>query len=209
MTDWSIITKKIEQYLRLKTFPIAFKLVEDEQELLENRWVRIPDKRATLCQLITRVRCFDWTVGATIENFATPICPYMLGLLEKPQLVKDGSYRAIKWFKSVKDSKKFEEEFPTVPFGKYKGVVMGPLVYNPFEPDIILLYGNPAQMILIINALQYKDYERFQFFCVGESSCTDYIAQCYLTQKPSVSIPCYGERRFGHAQDDEGYRADR
>ena len=42
-----------------------------------------------------------------------------------------------------------------------------------------------------------------QFFCVGESSCSDAIARCYNTGKPSLSIPCYGERRYGHAQDDE------
>jgi dephospho-CoA kinase len=42
-----------------------------------------------------------------------------------------------------------------------------------------------------------------QFFCVGESSCSDVIARCYLDGKPSLSIPCYGERRYGHAQDDE------
>ena len=203
MPDWTDLTKKLEQYLRLKTFPVAFKLLENVEELHQNKWARIPDKKATLCELITRVRCFDWTIGATAENFATPICTYMLGLIEKPQMVEDGTYRAIKWFKKMEDSKKFEETFPHIPFGKYKAVLMAPLVYNPFDPDIILIYGNPAQMILIINALQYKDYERFHFSCVGESSCSDVIAQCYLTGKPSMSIPCYGECRFGHAQDDE------
>ncbi|GAB6274000.1 MAG: hypothetical protein STSR0004_08630 [Peptococcaceae bacterium] len=58
-------------------------------------------------------------------------------------------------------------------------------------------------MILLINALQFESYERFQFFCVGESSCADAIAQGYLSQKPSLTIPCYGERRYGHVQDDE------
>ncbi|MHA1131383.1 MAG: DUF169 domain-containing protein [Candidatus Helarchaeota archaeon] len=203
MPDWTDLTKKLEQYLRLKTFPIAFKLLETEEALKENKWCRVVKEKATLCQMISRVRYFDWTIGATIESFATPICPYMLGLVEKPQMVKDATYRAIKWFKKIEDSQKFEEQFPALPFGKYKAVILAPLIYNPFDPDIILIYGNPAQMILIINALQYKDYERLQFFCVGESSCVDYIAQCYQTQKPALSIPCYGERRFGHAQDDE------
>ena len=29
------------------------------------------------------------------------------------------------------------------------------------------------------------------------------LGRCYLTGKPQLSIPCYGERRYGHAQDDE------
>jgi dephospho-CoA kinase len=80
---------------------------------------------------------------------------------------------------------------------------MAPLVYNPFDPDIVLIYANPAQMMLLINALQFEDYEVMDFHCVGESSCSDAIARCYLNEKPALTIPCYGERRYGHAQDDE------
>ena len=205
MGIWKRLTKNLERLLRLRTFPIAFKLLETEEELYENKWVRIPDKKepATLCQLVTRVRTFDWTVGATAENMATPICPYMLGLIEAPQMVKNGTYRTIKWFKDIKESLKYESIFPKIESGKYKAVIMAPLLYESFDPDIVLLYGNPAQMIIIINSLQFFKYERFTFHCVGESSCVDYIAQCYNSGKPSLSIPCYGERRFGHAQDDE------
>ncbi|MFX1299249.1 MAG: DUF169 domain-containing protein, partial [Promethearchaeota archaeon] len=131
MPDWTELTKKLEQYLRLKTFPVAFKLLESEKELQENKWCRIAEEKATLCQMISRVRCFDWTIGAKIESFATPICSYMLGLIEPPQMVKDATYRAIKWFKNIEDSKKYEEEFPKLPFGKYKAVILAPLVYNP------------------------------------------------------------------------------
>jgi dephospho-CoA kinase len=58
-------------------------------------------------------------------------------------------------------------------------------------------------MMLLVNSLQFEDYEVMEFFCVGESSCSDAIARCYLSGKPSLTIPCYGERRYGHAQDDE------
>jgi dephospho-CoA kinase len=67
----------------------------------------------------------------------------------------------------------------------------------------VLIYANPAQMMLLINALQFEDYEVMQFHCVGESSCSDAIARCYLTEKPAMTIPCYGERRYGHAQDED------
>lgn len=51
--------------------------------------------------------------------------------------------------------------------------------------------------------LPVRNYEVMQFYCVGETSCSDAIARCYLNRKPALSIPCYGERRYGHAQDDE------
>jgi dephospho-CoA kinase len=115
----------------------------------------------------------------------------------------DGTFRSIVWTKNRVDAKKYEAEIPRLPTGKYQAVAMAPLVYNPFDPDIVLIYANPAQMMLLINSLQFENYEVMQFYCVGESSCSDAIARCYLQRKPAMSIPCYGERRYGHAQDDE------
>jgi len=123
--------------------------------------------------------------------------------VDLPEELKNGTFRSLVWCKTKEDGRRFEEAIPRIPAGRYKAIMLAPLVYDPFDPDIVLIYANPAQMILIINALQFEDYERLQFFCVGESSCSDAIAQCYLSGKPSLTIPCYGERRYGHAQDDE------
>jgi len=202
---WQTLVRHLEALLRLKTFPIAIKLLEDAEELAQNKWVRRPDKNCTFCQLTNLVRTADWTVGATIEDFPLPMCPSIIGLAsfdDLPEAVKDGTFRSLVWCKTKEDGRKYENSIPRIP-GKYKAIVLAPLVYDPFDPDIVLIYANPAQMILIINALQFEDYERLQFFCVGESSCADAIAQCYLSGKPSLTIPCYGERRYGHTQDDE------
>jgi uncharacterized protein (DUF169 family) len=203
MKDWTKLTEKFEKLIRPRTFPVALKLLEDKAELEKDSWIRRPKQKQLLCQLITVVRTYDWTVGATAEDLASPGCRAVIGLGERPSTVLDGSTRSMVWCKTKEDAKKCEEAIPTIPTGTYEAVLMAPLIYNPFEPDIILIYANPAQMILIINAIQYEDYERMQFFCVGESSCSDVIGQCYLTGKPALSIPCYGERRYGHVQDDE------
>lgn len=201
---WKSIVRRLEALLRLKTFPVAFKLLEDPEEMTRNRWLRRPEKKATLCQIITQVRTFDWTVGATAEDFVVPTCPDIIGLAgEMPEQVRDGTFRSLVWCRTRQDGKRFEDSIPRIPGGRFKAVMLAPLVYESFEPDLVLVYGNPAQMILMINALQFDDYERLQFFCVGESSCSDAIAQCYLTGKPSLTIPCWGERRYAQVQDDE------
>ncbi|CAB1082383.1 Dephospho-CoA kinase (EC [Olavius algarvensis Delta 1 endosymbiont] len=201
--DWQKPTRRLEQLMRLKSFPVAFKLYEERQAISEIPFIRRMNHKSTLCQLINMVRNFDWTVGAELADFMSVVCPSIIGLTDIPDYMKDGTFRSIVWTKSRADAKKYEAEIPRLPGGKYKAVAMAPLVYNPFDPDIVLIYANPAQMMLLINSLQFEDYEVMQFYCVGESSCSDAIARCYLDGKPSLSIPCYGERRYGHAQDDE------
>jgi dephospho-CoA kinase len=193
----------MERLLRLKSFPVAFKLLENKEALSEIPFVRRVKTKSTLCQMINLARNFDWTVGAEVDDVMSVVCSSIIGLADTPDYMKDGTFRSIVWTQSRADAKKYEAAIPRLPLDRYEAVALAPLVYNPFDPDIVLIYANPAQMILLINALQFENYEVMQFFCVGESSCSDVIARCYLDGKPSMSIPCYGERRYGHAQDDE------
>jgi len=201
--DWGKLVRRMELLLRLKSFPVAFKLLKKREMLSEIPCLRRMTHKSTLCQIISIVRNFDWTVGADLGDFLSPMCPSIIGLTGLPEVYKDGTFRSVVWTKTREDGRKYENSIPRLPAGEYEAVAMAPLVYNPFDPEIILLYANPAQMMLLINALQFEDYEVMEFSCVGESSCSDVIAKCYLQGKPSLSIPCYGERRYGHAQDDE------
>ena len=202
--NWEKLVRRMEVLMRLKSFPVAFKMLEKKEMLDDVLFVRRPSGKVSMCQLITQVRNFDWTVGADLEDFMGPMCPSIIGLTDLPEEpFLDGTFRSIVWTRNREEGKKYENAIPRLPTGKYEAVVMAPLVYNPFEPDIVLIYANPAQMMLLINALQFEEYEVMQFFCVGETSCSDAIARCYLTNKPAMTIPCYGERRYGHAQDED------
>jgi uncharacterized protein (DUF169 family) len=66
-----------------------------------------------------------------------------------------------------------------------------------------LIYGNPAQIMMLMCGLQKVHYERFAFHFIGEGACVDSLGQCYNTGKPSLAIPCYGERSMGQVKDDE------
>jgi len=72
---------------------------------------------------------------------------------------------------------------------------------NP--PDIALIYATPAQMILFINGLQWAGYRKLEWGCVGESSCADSWGRALSTGEPSLSIPCFAERRYGGVMEDE------
>ncbi len=193
----------MEHYLRLKTFPVGLKMLEDPEDLGKNPWLRRTPEKLTFCQMITIVRTFDWTIGGTADDLVPPVCPSVLGLAEIPDFVADGTMRSVVWLEKKEDAAMCEHVMKRIPPGKYNAFMLAPTAYDPFVPDIVLIYGNPAQMALMINAIQFDRYERMVFYSVGESSCSDVIARCFVDRVPALSIPCYGERRFGHAQDDE------
>ena len=201
--DWERIVRRMERLLRLKPFPVAFKMLESKEDLRRIPFLRRTKHKLSLCQMIALVKDFDWTVGAVAEDFVYPTCASIIGLSDVPGYYKDGTFRSIVWVKKKEDGRRCEASIQRLPLGRYEAVALAPLVYKPFDPDIVLIYANPAQMILLINAFQMEDYEVMDFHCVGESSCSDAIARCYLNGKPSLTIPCYGERRYGHCRDED------
>ena len=203
MRKWTAVAKAFERYLRLRTFPVAFKLFESATALDGIKGIRRPDYMPRMCQLITLARVHGWTLGVTKEQLGSLACASIIGLCEPPKELIEGKALSGILYKTAKDAKEHEMAIPRLPAGKYKALAVAPLAGNKFDPDIILIYGNPTQIFVLIAAIQWENFEPLQFYCVGESSCSDAITRCYLTDRPSIGIPSYAERRYGHAQDDE------
>ena len=70
--DWEKPIRRLEQLMRLKSFPVAFKMLENKEDLDKIPFMRRLEDKKTMCQLITLVRNFDWTVGAVAEDFLGP-----------------------------------------------------------------------------------------------------------------------------------------
>jgi uncharacterized protein (DUF169 family) len=197
------VSKQLQDYLRLRTHILGFKLLEEESELRNIKKIRRPSFRGSLCQFITIARTYGWDLGLTRDDLAFPTCAAIIGFCEMPQEYLEGKVMNEVWFKTTEDASKHMRQMPRVQPGKYHAAVISPLSKGLIEPDIIFIYSTPAQMVRLLTGIQYYDYERLQFFYTGEESCADAIAQCYLTQKPSLTIPCFGERRFGGVMEDE------
>ena len=207
MSSEAILARTIESLLRLKTHIVAFRRLEKAEEL-----DKIPDVHRfkhlfTFCQLPTMARVNGWTVAATSQDvkdgYLLDRCSRIHGLREASEksMAAEASSLATTWFSSVEDAKKQQEEYPRIPAGE--AIVLAPLASVQFEPEVVMIYGNPAQIMMIMCGLQKDKYERFQFFFIGEGACADSLAQCYISGKPALAIPCYGERSFGAVTDDE------
>ena len=202
MTDWAELTREMERLLHLRTYPVAYKRLEKVEELEKIPKVRRFDRNFTFCQIPTLVRRGGWTIGVTRDNLGER-CARINGLAAttEEEVSREATGFATTWFSTVEEARKQMAVYPLVPPGE--ALVLAPLASGKFDPDVILIYGNPAQLMLLMNGLQFKDYERFQFFFIGEGACADGLAQCYTSGKPALAIPCLGERRFGGVTEDE------
>ena len=71
------------------------------------------------------------------------------------------------------------------------------------EVSVVGKNNRRADLIIFINGLQWKHYERLEFSVTGESACADSWGTALATGKVSLSIPCFAERRYGGVPDEE------
>jgi uncharacterized protein (DUF169 family) len=158
--DWARLSREMECLLRLKASPVAYKRLEKLEELDKIPGVIRLDRRASFCQVPALARTMDMTVAATRDNFGER-CARINGLAPttEKQVAWEANAFATGWFANVEEARKQMAEYPLVPPGE--AVVLAPLASGKFYPDVILIYGNPAQMMLLMNGLQFKDLCRW------------------------------------------------
>lgn len=201
------LAEQLTGLLRLRTLPIGMKLFEEVAAMEAIPGLRRPaqGKTHSTCQLVTQARIAGFTLGISHENVpAFSNCGGIIGLNEPSDLYLSGRKFEGVWFENREAAAQHQAEMPRGAPGRYHGLAVSPLRSARLDPpDICLFYANPAQMILFVNGLQWKRYQRFDFSITGESACADSWGAALKTGKPSLSIPCYAERRYGGVADDE------
>lgn len=201
--DWKKLVDDLNQYLRLKAIPIGMKLFESVEEMEAIPKIRRPQGMLLADQVVAQAARLGWTVGVTAENLMVQ-CSAILGLHPQDETWLSGQPMAGVWFETEEDAAAHQQALDVVPFGRYKAMAAAPLSSGRLNPpDICLIYATPGQMILLINGLQWAGYKKFHWSVVGESACADSWGRALATGEPSLSIPCYAERRYGGVQDDE------
>jgi len=200
MPDWAEDGKELKALFCLKTHPLGYKRFERPDDLDQIPNLRRMTHFFTFCQMISQARRWGITVGAKNTDPVYSHCGRIHGLKEIPAGM-DTPNHGLRWVSSWEDERRRFKTMPRMPFSG--GAVLAPLTTMTFEPDVILIYGDPSQIIMIIQSLQRKEFERFEFACIGESSCADSLVDCYLTKKPKVGLPGFGERRLSIVTDEE------
>jgi len=203
--DCKAIAADLERLLRLRSIPFGMKLFAQRAEMEAIPKIRRPKGSVhTLDQIVAQAARLGWTVGITTEDLVGDQCRSVVGLGGQDEKWYSGQHMKGVWFATLEDAGKHQAAMNVVPRGKYEALAVAPLASGRLDPpDIALFYATPGAMIYFINGLQWSGYKRFDWSCVGESACADSWGRALATRSPSLSIPCFAERRYGGVLDDE------
>ena len=202
--DWSGLVAELNALLRLKTTITGMKLFERIEDMEAIPRIRRPQAVHTADQVVSMASRLGWTVGITADDLIAPQCGAVLGLAPQDEAWRSGRLFAGVWHATVEDARKRQEALNVVPHGRFRAMAVSPLESGRLDPpDICLVYATPGQMILFINGLQWRGYRKFDWSVVGETACADSWGRALATGEPSLSLPCYAERRFGGVPDEE------
>ena len=203
--DWPAIVEELSNLLKLRTIPFGMKLFERREDMEAIDRIRRPQSIHTLDQIVGQASRLGWTVGITSDDLVGAQCRAVVGLGNaKTDAWQSGAHMKGVWFSTLEDAAAHQSAMHCVPDGKYDALAVGPLSTGKLgTPDIALFYATPGAMIYFINGLQWSGYKRFDWSVVGESACADSWGRALTTRLPSLSIPCFAERRYGGVLDEE------
>jgi uncharacterized protein (DUF169 family) len=203
--DWGKTVADLERLLKLRSIPFGMKLFQRRDEMEAIPKIRRPQSIHTFDQVVAQASRLGWTVGITAENLVGAQCRAVIGLGQaKDEKWRSGQTMVGVWYKTPEDAGAHQAAMNCVADGEYEAMAVAPLASGRLDPpDIALFYATPGAMMYFINGLQWSGYKKFDWGVVGESACADSWGRALKTREPSLSIPCFAERRYGGVLDDE------
>lgn len=222
--------KELESRLRLRTYPLAVKLLEREADIPKgpvNKHIRGQTARAlstsedahipegvlrprrdlgyhvALCQGFALSRKEGITVAMFKDDMwcFEPIIGY--GWVEPPKYFLEGHNRFPQDVKDLEAGKNYAHDFPRLEVGKYSGVVSAPLATANFEPDLVLLYCDSEQASLLLLGREFKNGHDLQCHLSSHAACVYSVVTAIKSREFQIAIPCRGDHYFALASDTE------
>ncbi len=203
--DWAGIANQLEQLLKLRSIPFGMKMFENAADMEAIPRIRRPTAIHTLDQIVAQGARLGRTIGITSDDLVGAQCRAVVGLgRAKDPAWKSGKHMVGVWFADDEGAAAHQSAMHCVDDGIYEALAVSPLSSGRLDPpDIVLFYATPGAMMYFINGLQWSGYKRFDWSVVGESACADSWGRALKLREPSLSIPCFAERRYGGVLDDE------
>lgn len=201
MSSYEEQSSKLKALLGLKGSPVAVKLATSMSEIPAG----VPELKEKVrhCEMVQKARAGD-VFYATKEQHACAGGAGALGVVETPEKIKTGEfYFGLGRFKTLEAAKKTMDAVPRT--GKhFVASIYAPLEKSTFKPDVVVIIGNPKQLLKIAQANIYEKGGRNNAGFAGiQSLCGDAVAYVYNTGEANSTFGCDGSRKYAKIGDDE------
>jgi len=202
--DCKQLDQKLNQFLRLSTFPLAVSVLGPDQELPASLAKQAGKRTPMLvCQGVTLARRYGWPVLLEPEDMLCPLGALALGFAPPSQEFLAGTTDVPNWVCSDAARALVAEGIPKLAHAPGSRFIAAPLAQADWDPQLVLIYGDPAQMVRLVQSLVHHTGKALTFSALGGIGCSSYISQALITGQSQL-VPCgAGDRIFAMAQDDE------
>jgi len=201
-------SRMLTELLRLQTRPVSVKLLPPGERLPHRvrRPSRLLKHRVTVCQGVTMVRRYGWRLGLLKEDVCCPVALIAYGWLEEPPdiSVVEDVMLASGYAENPQAARRQIEAIPRLTEGECGALLLAPLELTDMDPDLVVIYANPAQVMRLVHAATYHGGDPIQnSFGARAGSCAEGIIRTYQTKECQVVLPGGGDRIFAMTGDEE------
>jgi uncharacterized protein (DUF169 family) len=197
--------EKISQMIRPQSFPLGVKLLKEKDSLPERTMK--PSKygvQISLCQWTTLARRWGRVAGVMAEDINCSPCLAALGLKKLENRDDLAEYfLEMGYFDNIELAQSVTEQLDPIPAGEIKGAVMFPLDQAPVDPDLVVIYGTPAQMARLAAGYLYHSGELIESKTTGFGIACLSTIKPYWSGKPAFVHPGRGERILAGTDEHE------
>ena len=201
--------KKIDEaltaYIRPQSFPVGIALAESADQVPAQ--ARHPQKdlgvELTICQAVSMARRYGWMLALKREDISCPLTYIPFGLAESVPFSVEGHACAGIYAETAAAGARTEQDTPRIGLNKARQILVAPLFRCAFEPQVIAIYGNSAQIMRLVQGALWKIGGSIVSSSTGRVDCAEIMLRPMNTGDAHYILPCSGDRIFGLTQDDE------
>jgi uncharacterized protein (DUF169 family) len=205
MIDFRKVNEDLTTYIRPQTFPVAVRMFRRGETLPEKakRPARDFKKGFANCQTIDMVRRYGWTIALAREDSICSLGIIAMGFDKELKYYREGNLCEGIYTETAEAGARSETTVDKFAYNQFHALVAAPLDRCDFQPDLICIYGNPAQVMRLVQAALWKRGGKLTSSFGGRIDCSEIIVTTMKTNECQLILPCSGDRIFGQTQDHE------
>ncbi len=202
--DYRTCSEIIMKRVMPQSHPVAIKIIKGGDPFPED--VRRPSHfgiKIALCQWINLARRWGWVVGAEAQDINCTPCLAGYGFKKLKEKADLGQFFVdMGYFDALEPALSLAEQLEVLEPGEVRGITISPLAKIQSDPDVVLIYGTPAQMTRLAYSSIQSSGRLIHSVTGFGLSCLSAVMP-HWKGEPTLVHPGRGERMLGGTDDME------